>query len=268
MTAPYKLIACEVLKEEALATVREQGGEASCDCEWLPMGLHERPVVLRAELGRRVAACAGRGYRAVLLLFGLCSRATAGLEPPADSLLVVPRVHDCVALHLGSADRHRAMAEAEAGTLWLGRGFLRAGGEAGGLPAFGALGLAVDPVGADGRRKSAEAIRRDLVRDYGEEAAAHLVRELGESWKKNYARVVHMEWEGDRHCRRHRSAAAAFAAENGWRLETARVDLRLVRMLLAGDWPESEFAVVRPGWRLAADDSPAALRVVRVDESM
>lgn len=245
---PYKLIGCESLREETERVLADIGGD-EVGCEWLPMGLHERPDRLHAELADRVAASGG-SCDAVLLLFGLCSRATAELEAPAGTRLVIPRVHDCVALLLGSAGRYRDSQAAEPGTLWLGRAFLRSdGGEPFDL---GALGAVIETENPDGTRKSVGEIRRELCRRFGEDGADHLVRELAGSWQKNYARAVYLERPDDPRRQDDMARARALAARNGWRLDTETIDTRLIRMLVTGDWPDTEFIVVSPGRRLAA----------------
>lgn len=243
-----KLLACGVLADEAARLVARRGLAERVDCEWLEPGLHERPDRLREELDRRIRASAGRGYRAVLLLFGLCGRGTEGLTAPAGTRLVLPRVHDCVDLHLGSAGRRLEEQAGEPGTLWLSRGFL---GEGGDVPMrLGALSAGVATRTPEGGRKTLADIRAELARDHGPEAADYLIRELAESWTKNYSRVVYLAWDANPRREEEEARAAAFAREQGWRFATRPVDLRLIRMLLEGEWPESEFVVVEPGRRV------------------
>ena len=258
MSATYKLFACEVLRKEVEHLLDRPEAVGHFDVEFVEMGLHEKPELLNAELKKRIAACAGRGYRAVLLLFGLCSRATAGLEPPADSRLVIPRVHDCISLYLGSARRYLTEQATEAGTYWFSRGFLhRVDGKPIDAAGLGAgLGFSGD-IGATG---DITAIRQSFVEQYGEDNADYLMETLVESWKKNYRRAVHLEWEHDPDLDADRRFVAEYAARYGWRHEARPVDLRLVKALLGGDWPEDEFVVVLPGQRTAATNDEHALR--------
>lgn len=259
MKTPYKLLACQVLREEATYLMNELGTADRFDAEWFEMGLHEKPERLNAELAERIAACAGKGYQAILLLFGLCSRATAGLEPPPDSRLVIPRVHDCVSLYLGSAQRYLAEHEAEAGTYWFSRGFLHR--DDGGSPELGGLGVGIgaELAGPDGKRATLAEIRASFVDQYGEDNAEYLIEVLMESWKKNYKRAVHLEWEGNPHLEADRQWVADYARQNNWTCESRPVDLRLVRTLLGGPWPASEFVTVLPGQHLAATNDAEAL---------
>lgn len=258
MSPRYKLLACEVLKKEVEHLLGVTGAGELFDVEWFEMGLHEKPERLNAALKESVAACAGKGYRAVLLLFGLCSRATADLEAPSDSILVIPRVHDCVSIFLGSARRYLDEHAAEAGTYWFSRGFLHR--PDGAEPEFSGLGAGVEMTGPDGKRASVAAIRASFVEQYGEENAEYLMETLVESWKKNYTRAMHLEWEANPDLDEDRRYVMQYASENEWRYESRPVDLRLIDMLLQGTWPEDEFVVVQPGQRLAATNADDALR--------
>lgn len=254
---PFKLLSCEVMREEVNYLLKTLGTADRFDIEWFEMGLHEKPERLNAELKNRVAACAGAGYEAILLLFGLCSRATPGLEPPPDSRLVIPRVHDCVSLYLGSAKRYFEEHAAEAGTYWFSRGFLhRTDGRS---PEFSGLGAGVELTGPDGKVATVAEIRRSFIDQYGEDNAEYLMETLMESWKKNYRRAVLLEWEANPDLEADRKFVADYAAGNGWSYETRPVDLRLVKMLLGGPWPEDEFVTVLPGRRVVATNDHNAL---------
>ncbi len=61
-----KIIACEVMKEELLASVAGDGP----DFEFVPQGLHSHPEKLNIELQNMLDNT--RGYSRVVLAFGLC----------------------------------------------------------------------------------------------------------------------------------------------------------------------------------------------------
>lgn len=264
MSENYKLLGCEILRPETENLLASPDETRRYECEWLELGWHENPDALNAELRRRIAACADKGYRAVLLLFGLCSRATAGLCPPPDSRLVIPRVHDCVSLHLGSARRYLDEQDAEPGTYWFSRGFLRkSGGEW--TEALG-MGSGAWLTGLGDGVTSPEALRARLIEEYGEDNADYLYETLVEGWKKNYRRGVYLEWESNPGREEERGWAEAYAAKHGWAFTDRPVDLRLLRGLLNGPWPEDEFVTVLPGQCLVATNGEDALRAAAIDE--
>lgn len=244
--AKWRLIACKVLDEEVKGLMRLLGKEDALDVSYLEMGLHDQPERLKRELAQQVADCSGKGYEAVLLLYGLCSNAIAGLAAPADSPLIIPRAHDCMTLFLGSARKYAAEHAAEAGTYWFARGFLHR--EEGNAMDAGFMGLGGESEYSPARR---EEIRRKYVEEYGEDNADYLMEVLVDSWRRNYRRAVFLrgdypEAEADA------GKVAAFAKENDWRYEEMPVDLRLVRGLLEGTWPEGDFLRVDPGMKVVA----------------
>lgn len=261
MGSEFKIFACEVMKAELLRLIDRLDRADRFEIEWFEMGLHEKPEKLNAELRRRLADTEGKGYRAILLLFGLCSNATAGLSPPADSLLVIPRVHDCVSLYLGSAKQYLAEHAAESGTYWFSRGFLHRAD--GGSPDLSGLGIGLGSLflDHDGKAVGRTAIREKFVEDYGEENAGYLMETLIESWKKNYTRAVYLRWPDNPLLDEDMAFVRRYAEDNGWRFETRDVDLRLLGALIGGAWHSDEFAVVRPGERLAPTHGDDAIRV-------
>lgn len=254
----FKLLACEVMRDETESLLRDMGALDAYDCEWVEMGLHSNPKRLRESLEERIARCAGKAYEAIILMFGLCSNATAGLAPPADSRLIIPRVHDCISVFLGSARRYLDEHEKEAGTYWFSKTFIE-NVQDGDLLATGGIGSGLGIGDEDGERLSAKEMRAKFVEEYGEENADYLMETLVESWRGNYSRAVYLRWDGNPGAARDAEQVAACADENGWRYEEIPVDLRLLRALLTGPWPEEEFAVALPGQRLAATNDHRAL---------
>ena len=257
MSDIYKVFACEVMRDEAEHLMRLVGTENRFECEWMEMGLHEKPEKLHAALVEKIAACEGRGYAAILLLFGLCSRATDGLTPPSDSRLVIPRVHDCIPLFLGSAKTFYREHAAEAGTFWFSRGWLHRSD--GGTPEFSGLGAGVEGFNEDGKRKTVAEVRQEFIEKYGEENAEYLMETLMDSWKKNYTRAVYLEWEPNPLRADDVDYVRSYAEKNDWKFQTMPVDLRMLRTLLEGPWPEDEFVTVLPGQKLAATNDDWAL---------
>ena len=68
----YRLLACKVFEAEVESILAKTGLSGRHDIHWLEMELHEQPEKLRAELTRLIKDSEGKGYAAVVLLFGLC----------------------------------------------------------------------------------------------------------------------------------------------------------------------------------------------------
>ena len=88
------------------------------DVELFRIGLHTHPVDLRQQLQSAINAVpADAGYDAVVLAYGLCGKATAGLTAK-NAPLVLPRAHDCITLFLGSRERYTREFNRCPGTYW------------------------------------------------------------------------------------------------------------------------------------------------------
>ena len=97
-----KFLCCDVFKEELLSLKPPE----DMDVEFISMGLHLHPAKLHQEICQIMARTTG--YSLVILGFGLCGSSLKGVQAP-DCPLVMPRVHDCIPVLLGSKDRYRAM---------------------------------------------------------------------------------------------------------------------------------------------------------------
>lgn len=111
------VVACEVMKEE-LKRVRVERPVAF---HFVSMGLHRWPEKLSAELSRLLVETSG--VERVVLGFGLCGGAAAGLAAPGVPL-TIPRSHDCIPLLVGSRQTHEELQEEERGTFYLSGGWL------------------------------------------------------------------------------------------------------------------------------------------------
>jgi hypothetical protein len=221
------LIACRVLESELAVLTRE--APHLVRQEFLALGLHERPAQLRTALADALArAEADPAVEAVVLAYGLCGLATAGLAPRRCPL-VIPRAHDCITLLLGSRERYAACMRAEPGTYWFSPGWLRAGRNIG--PERDAS-LLLEYTGRYGAGPAA-----DLVAFERECLAHHTCGayvDLGLGDHRDDLRQVE-------HC----------TQAMGWRYVRHAGDPALLRALLHGPWDEARFLTVQPGARIA-----------------
>ena len=74
------------------------------DVRLFERGLHNEPKNLRARLQEAIDD-APAGAEAVVLGYGLCGGATAGIVA-RDVPVVLPRAHDCITLFLGARERY------------------------------------------------------------------------------------------------------------------------------------------------------------------
>ncbi len=226
-------------------------------------GLHDDPPNLREILqgeidavvavgasGAATAAGApGAPYDAILLAYGLCGAATAGLR--AGSIpLVVPRAHDCITLFLGSRDRYTAEFTGHPGTYWYVQDFVERSDDGG---AFAGMGAVSDA--------EARATYEGYVVKYGQDNAAYLMEALG-GWRSHYDRAAFVDMAvADAQVSAAAEAQARDDAERrGWSFEKLAGELILVRRLIDGDWSAEDFLVLQPGERLAMSYDEAVIR--------
>ncbi|MGE5583108.1 MAG: DUF1638 domain-containing protein [Bacillota bacterium] len=206
------------------------------DLRLVPAGFHEQPEVLNKIIQHEIdnieewnilktkSPSTAQTYDAILLGFGLCEKATAGVY--ARSIpLVIPRAHDCVTLLLGSKDRYQQLFKEKPGNYWYSCGWN-------------------DRMLQPGPERE-EQLRRIYLEKYGAENAEFLM-ETEREWQKNYHQATFIRWdlpEADRH----REYAQKCAAYLNWQYEEASGDTSLLRDFLNGDWDEERFLIVKPG---------------------
>ena len=229
-----KCIACEVLARPLyLCAARSPH---IVDIELLKRGLHNTPASLKDTLQAMIDARASEGYDAIVMGYGLCGKATAGLTARSQPI-VIPRAHDCITLFLGSRGRYQYQFENFAGTYWYAHDYVERDDGSG---AALSMGSATDT--------DLEAVYDEYVAKYGKENADYLMKVMG-AWQQHYQRAVYIDMGvGDGAAAE--AKAQADAARRGWVFERLAGDLVLVRRLLEGDW-EDDFLVLQPGQTVA-----------------
>lgn len=204
------------------------------DVVHLSAALHAQPLTLRERIQEQVDA-AGPEVDAVVLAYGLCGGATAGLIARAVPV-VLPRAHDCVTIFLGDRERYGAEHEKAPGTYWYVQDQMDRGNDLKGWL-----------LGDAARSEDVVATRREYVERFGADNADYLMEALGE-WRTRYERGAFID-TGLAPAEQTGRQAQAEAEKRGWRFERVLADLRLVRQLLYGEWDE-DFQVLAPGQRL------------------
>jgi len=215
-----KVLACRVLLREL--TLVASSSKNVVDITYLRQSFHDQPELLRKELESEIARIDGN-FDAVVLAYGLCSRATAGLRSPRYRL-VVPRAHDCITLLLGSRERYRDYFDRHPGTYWYTCGWN-------------------ESVPMPGERRYASCLR-EYTEKFGAENAEYLMA-MEQEWIRAYDRAVFVHWpeiESGEAVKETREAAAFLR----WQYDELEGRSELLRALIEGDWDE-RFLVLGPG---------------------
>lgn len=225
------VLACPSLKPE-LALLATRAGTAAT-LRFLEIALHDKAApALRAALQDAIDGTTD--CDAVAIAYGLCNRGVIGLRA-RDVPLVLPRAPDCIALLLGSRERHLAELEKEPGTYFESAGWLAAARE---TPR---TGFTFGP--------ASNVTLQRLADRYGDEAARYLMGEF-EGFTRHYKRLAFIatpaaaEAEPD---------ARDLAERQGLTYHRLEGDTGWLTRLLDRPWDTDEFLVVPPGGSVAAD---------------
>lgn len=212
-------------------------------------GLHDDPPDLRSLLQGQIDGIAAP-YEAVVLAYGLCGAATAGLRA-VHIPLVVPRAHDCITLFLGSRSRYAAEAAAHPGTFWYVQDYLERTSDG---SAFAGVGVTSDA--------EARAAHADYVERYGQDNADYLMEILG-AWREHFDRAAFVDLGAGPGAAAAEEEARQEATARGWTFSQIAGELSLVRRLIDGDWDPADYLVLQPGETIAMSYDDAVVRAVR-----
>jgi hypothetical protein len=202
-------MACATVIEEMLPLMPEGMQHQVFD-----FGLHINPEKLRRKLQEAIDAVSGQ-YDTILLGYGLCSMAILGIRANG-CRLVVPKVHDCIAIFLGSNSAYTSQVDSEPGTYYLTKGWIEVG----------------DTPFSDYER---------TVERYGKEKADYIIKVL----LGNYTRLALIN-TGQYDLERYQEYASRTAEQFGLRYEEIEGSNSLVKKMLLGPWDE-QFVVLQPG---------------------
>ena len=247
----YKAIACEIAFRELCYAAAQS--RHLVDLEFLTQGYHDIPATGRADIQKRIDAAPAGRYDAILLGYGLCSTILTGLTA-THTPLVIPRAHDCITFFLGSKERYQECFNAKPGTYYYTSGWLECAkrrGQKG--PIWGGASL---PAGANANFKAAY---EEWVKKYGEDQAKYLMEEMNR-WTDSYSYGTLITYEFVKHLKL-REQVQQICTERGWDYDEIQGDMGLFHKLLDGEWPESDFLVVRPGQKVVATNDEKIIGV-------
>lgn len=246
------VIACGVLAVDLKALVKKLGLDVTMT--FLPGGLHNNPHELRERLQQAIDEVSGGGRADLIAIgYGVCGRGAVGLQARGVPL-AIPRVHDCIALFLGSDRAYREQFAKYPGTYYVSAGWVEE---------------KVRPWSSQEQEIPATCSPApddfdDLVRRYGKEHA-EAIRDFLSSWHRNYQRAAFIDTgEAPERRARYAGLAEAMAAEFGWIYEAIPGTHDLLAQLLAARESSDAILVVPPHYVTIYDAVRRHLRAVPV----
>ena len=115
-----KLICCGVFARMAYKAAAES--DNLVDIELMPMSLHIEPKVLNKNLQAAIDRAARYDYDKIILGYGLCGNSVVGLRSKIP--LIIPRIHDCCAMFMGSKERFLQVFGHRPSTMWRSSGYM------------------------------------------------------------------------------------------------------------------------------------------------
>jgi hypothetical protein len=115
------VLACTVIEQEIQ---KFQNGRV--ELKFFDYGLHRTPENMARALQVEIDRVSEEDWDGIILGYGLCSNGVVGLCARKQPL-IVPRVHDCITLFLGSPERYRHEATRHPGTYYLTPGWIEKG---------------------------------------------------------------------------------------------------------------------------------------------
>lgn len=215
------IIACDVFKDELEAF---GAGIDWHTIEYLEMGLHDQPNILREEIQKVVNRLEEESsVETILLMYGICGNGLIGIVSKRCQL-VLPRAHDCISILLGSPNVHEGVLKENPGTYFYSPGWVR--------------GRRVPGPDRDVHLKTFYSERypddEELVED--------LIDADHETFEHhNCAAYVEVTRDASAE-----SYCQDCASSLGWKYKKLQGDPSLIKDFLSGNWEESRFLVVQP----------------------
>jgi hypothetical protein len=115
------VLACAVMEKEIRLF---QNGRV--EFKFFDYGLHRTPENMAKALQGEIDQAYQKDYDGIILGYGLCSNGIVGIYSQSHPL-IIPRIHDCITLFLGSIKSYREQSTEYPGTYYLTPGWIEKG---------------------------------------------------------------------------------------------------------------------------------------------
>lgn len=240
-------IGCGVLGPDIKHAAEELG--VGMKKKMLEGGLHNTPVLLKKKLQEAIDEAAScPDCRRIIVGYGLCGKGTVGIQARRVPL-IFPKVHDCIALFMGSDREYKRQFSKYPGTYYLSSGWY----------------LGHQKQKKDGEERVWIGDRSmgcsEIKKRYGEKGGGNIIGFFS-SWQSNYQRAAFID-TGLRSSEKHAEHARKMAEKYKWKYDRIPGNHKLLRCLLKAEKSERDILVVPPGhvtYYSAVDNGLAAAK--------
>jgi hypothetical protein len=203
------VIACNIMRDELIHILSDGGSPV-----FLEQSLHRTPPKMKEAIQEEIDKADKWEGEQIVLSYGLCSNGIVGIKANRHPL-VIPKVHDCIALFLGSHERYLQEHSKEPGTYYLTKGWIEEG-------------------------KSPLGIFQEYCQRYGEKTAEWVIKEE----LKNYTRIALVESELGL-SPTHRAHAQENARFLNLKYQEIKGSLDFFKKICRGPW-DKDFVILNP----------------------
>lgn len=115
------VLACSVMEKEI-----RQFQNGRLEFKFFDYGLHRTPENMAQAIQLEIDKASDEDYEGIILGYGLCSNGIVGITSKK-LRLIIPRIHDCISLFLGSVESYQKQSKEFPGTYYLTPGWIDKG---------------------------------------------------------------------------------------------------------------------------------------------
>lgn len=190
----------------------EQFQNGQMEFKFLDYGLHRTPENMSKAIQSEIDKVSDKDYEGIVIGYGLCSNGIVGINSKKHRL-IIPRIHDCISLFLGSVESYQRQSKQHPGTYYLTPGWIEKG---------------QTPISK----------YKSYAQSYGEDTARWVLHEE----MKNYTRIVFID-TGVYPSEPYRKIARENAEFLGTTYEEIQGSPELFMKLLKGPW-DNNFLII------------------------
>jgi len=228
-----KLISCEIFFYEVKFLKSLLNNKL--DVEFLSKGLHD---IKSSDMLKQLQDAVDRNdnsnqYDYILLGYGLCNNGVSGLKSN-NIPLVIPRVHDCIAVLMGSLTKYQKYFDEHPGCYYLSPGWVE-------------FGIIDDKKSIQSQIKMNQSYEY-FLNFYGEDNAQFLYEQLS-AQTNHYSELTYIK-TGTKKDSFYKEIAEQEALDKKWDFLIYEGSLCFLKRFLSGDWNDEEFIIINPGSEL------------------